>query len=409
MPDKITETTRVPMTLREHFFDDPFFSSSWNDMDNFRKQFFEESSRISERFGEDFHSSDSKTQNSKSSAVNSFDDSIFSKNWLSPQRWMIPRDSEGFFNSEKDSNLISLVDGEGKMEISLNTSGYKPEELKVQVADDSVKIEGKHEEKSQAGSVMVSKQFSKTYSLPQGAKKEEIVSNLSQDGVMVITVPKEEKIKEIKDEQPIKVEHNKSSEKKSTKNEAVRKLSDAIGRQDDFNKTEELVPFTMRDSFFDDPFFKNTRGEILSSRNDFFKTARESFDKSMANMESNMKDFTREDSNGLGVMKDTGAIKVVEDDGKLSISVDTSGYKPDELRVTAGEGMISLEGKHEEKSEAGKVMVSRQFCKSYRLPQGSRSEEVVSNLSKDGVLVVEVPKVRATAMEDTRKVPIKQQ
>jgi len=400
------------MTLREHFFDDPFFSSSWNDMDNFRKQFFEESSRISKRFGEDFQSSDSKTQNTKSSAVNSFDDSIFSKNWLSPQRWMIPRDSEGFFNSDSsgnDSNLISLVDGEGKMEISLNTSGFKPEELKVQVADGSVKIEGKHEEKSQAGSVMVSRQFSKTYSLPQGAKKEEIVSNLSQDGVMVITVPKEEKIKEIKDEQTIKVEHKKSSEQKSTKNEAVRKLSDAIGRQDDFNNSEELVPFTMRDSFFADPFFKNTRGEILSSRNDLFKTARESFDKSLANMESNMKDFTREDSNGLGGMEDAGVIKVVEDDGKLSISVDTSGYKPDELRVTAGEGMISLEGKHEEKSESGKVMVSRQFCKSYRLPQGSRSQEVVSNLSKDGVLVVEVPKVRTPAMEDTRKVPIKQQ
>jgi len=409
MPDKITETTRVPMTLREHFFEDPFFSSSWKDMESVRKQFFEESGKISKQFEDDFHSSESNMQSVNSSAMTPFEDSIFSRSWLTPQQWMMPKDSNGGFKSSligNDSNLISLVDGESKLEISLNTSGYKPEELKVQVTDGAVKIEGKHEEKTQEGTVMVSRQFSKTYSLPQGAKKEEIVSNLSQDGVMVITIPKEKKIKEIKEDQKIEVDHKNSFKTKTKTSEAARKLSDTIRRQEDFNKSDDLVPFTMRDSFFEDPFFKSTRGDILSTRNDFFRTARDNFDKSTADMESNMKGFMSADKQSIVGSKDTNIIKVKDDDDKLEISLDTSGYKPDELKVTAGQGMISIEGKHEEKSEAGKVMVSRQFSKSYGLPQGARSEEVVSNLSQDGVLIVSVPKVKLTIKEERRSVPI---
>ena len=96
------------------------------------------------------------------------------------------------------------------MEISLNTSGYKPSELIVNVADG----EGKHEEKSVEGHTMVSRQF-KRYSLIGGEKVTEVVSNLSQDGVMDITVPKEKKnkkVQEIKEAQEVKkmnVEHKK--------------------------------------------------------------------------------------------------------------------------------------------------------------------------------------------------------
>merc|ERR1712142_1460688 len=99
----------------------------------------------------------------------------------------------------KDSSLISMKNDEKKIEISLNTMGYKPSELKVNVADGELTIEGKHEEKSEAGHTMVSKQFSRRYTLPAEAKLAEVESNLSQDGVMVVTIPKEKRIKEIKE------------------------------------------------------------------------------------------------------------------------------------------------------------------------------------------------------------------
>merc|ERR1712223_329607 len=104
-----------------------------------------------------------------------------------------------------DSNLLSMKNDDTKMEISLNTSGYKPSELKVNVSDGEISIEGKHEEKSEEGHTMVSRQFSRKYTLPAEAKLTEVVSNLSQDGVMVITVPKERKMN---------VEHKTSSSKK---------------------------------------------------------------------------------------------------------------------------------------------------------------------------------------------------
>jgi len=392
------------MTLREQFFEDPFFNSSWNDMEKFRNHFFEESNKMSRRFEENFKSMGSNTQ--QSSAMTPFDDTFMSQNWLSPHKWMMPKLTENkmssFFDGD-DSNLISLKDGEDKMEISLNTSGYRPHELKVQVTDGAVRVEGKHEEKSEDGHVMVSRQFSRSYGLPSGAKKEEVVSNLSQDGVMVINVPKEKKIQEIKDDQKIAVDHSK--------------CSDSLKKQEDVKKTESLVPLTIRDPFFKDPFFHNTRGEITSMRNDFFKTARENFEKSMSSMESNMKDsMSSMNSDSMGLMnkdmttmfntKDTNLIKLVDDDQKLEISLDTAGYKPDELKVTAGQGVITVEGKHEEKSQAGQVMVARQFSRSYGLPRGARPEEVVSNLSQDGVLLISVPKAKPAIKEDKRSVPI---
>merc|ERR1719431_1362857 len=276
----MTETTRVPMTLREHFFDDPFFNSSWNEMGKFRDNFFEESNRMNKHFNESFQSRESdNSQINKTSALTPSESSSMPHNWLRPQKWMMPKITADKCSSSfegNDTNLISLKDDEDKIEISLNTSGYKPQELKVQVAEGAVKVEGKHEEKAEDGQVMVSRQFSRTYGLPTGAKKMEVVSNLSQDGVMVITVPKEKKLQEIKEDQNIGVEKRKSS--------------DSSQRTEEKRKSVGLVPLTMRDHFFDDPIIHNTRGDIASSRQDFFKNARESFEKSIASMESDMKE-----------------------------------------------------------------------------------------------------------------------
>merc|ERR1712107_191771 len=62
--------------------------------------------------------------------------------------------------------------------------------------------------------------------------------------------------------------------------------------------------------------------------------------------------------------------------------------RPDELKVTVSDGVLMVEGKHEEKAEDGSKMVSRMFSRKYSLPASTKHEEVVSNLSSDGVLVV---------------------
>merc|ERR1712123_390732 len=410
--------TRVPMTLRDHFLQDPFFNSSWSDMGKVREHFSQQSQIMSKRFEDSYSKSEtSLNENSEkgtnSSLVPSTGSSVFG-NLMMPRNWMMPKLFDEKITSlveMKDSNLISMKNDETKMEISLNTSGYKPSELTVNVADGEITIEGKHEEKSEEGHTMVSRQFTKRYTLPVGAKLTEVVSNLSQDGVMVITVPKEKKIKEVQEAKEVKnmnIEHKKSAPKSK-----------------ETQQSKSLIPMTMRDSFFDDPFFKDTWMDIESSQRNFFEKSRDRFEESMKGMESNMMSSNIFDNNKNQLLsnswalpetfskhsdsifntKDSNLIRIEDDATKLEISLDTAGYKPDELKVSAGQGMICVEGKHEEKSEAGQVMVARQFSKKYSLPASAKAEEVVSNLSQDGVLVISVPK-REAIQQENRSVPI---
>merc|ERR1712130_749968 len=51
-------------------------------------------------------------------------------------------------------------------------------------------VEGKHEERKEDSSAYVQKSFSRSYTLPKEAQPDQMVSNLSSDGVLVITTPK---------------------------------------------------------------------------------------------------------------------------------------------------------------------------------------------------------------------------
>ena len=183
---------------------------------------------------------------------------------------------------------------------------------------------------------------------------------------------------------------------------------------------------TLRDPFLEDPFFKNTLSSLESSRGDFFKKARDEFEESMKQMEQTMtgmmSDTTRQDrlpsSDWITPMakdrlldsrmnlKDNCVIKYLDDDTKLEVHLDTTDYKPGELSVEVNKGVVRVEGRHEEKSQAGQVMVSKQFSRQYGLPRGTRPEEVTSSLSREGVLIVTVPKHVVHQVAGGRAVPI---
>merc|ERR1711955_187674 len=67
--------------------------------------------------------------------------------WLTPQCWMLPG-----LNSKLPKSLDSLKtdEDENKMEVRIDTSHYRPDELKVSV-EKGVTVEGKHEEKAEDG------------------------------------------------------------------------------------------------------------------------------------------------------------------------------------------------------------------------------------------------------------------
>jgi len=429
--------TRVPMTLRDSFLQDDFFKSAWEDMETFRSKFFKNTSSSMKMI--------ENNNNVENKSVSKFDDDF--GGWMMPRKWMLPSlNDEKFFKS--DNGVINMTEDDTKMEISLNTSGYSPSELSVNVADDVLIIEGKHEEQTQEGHSMVSRQFRRQYGLSSDVKKTEVVSNLSQDGVLVVTLPKEKRFKEVTKEEKganesQKIEVEKSSQKMererkasssstaasssaSQKVERERKSSaSSTASSEKKTKSASIVPMNLRESFFDDPFFQDNWLDIKQSQKDFFSKAQEEFNKQMqcmesrmesfgSNMESSMKsafdtskafDFDKDFKMQSLNLKDEHEMKIVSDNDKLEINLDTAGYKPDELRVTAGQGIVVIEAKHEERTQAGEVMVSRHMKRSYPLPSNSKPEEVVSNLSKDGVLIVTVPKMQSIKQED-RNVPI---
>jgi len=205
--------SRVPMTMRDFFFDDPFFKSSWDNFDQVRERMFQESRDQWKKFDQDFRDMacmsnnimiDTDVQEKKSSAVEKSSEgrslerqnslAKWENGWMFPRRWMLPslksefKDMDMF--KEKDSEVIRVKNDDKKMEISLDTSQYRPDELNVSVANGAITVEGKHEEKSESGHKMVSRQFVRKYSLPAGTRPEDVVSNLSSDGVLVVTANK---------------------------------------------------------------------------------------------------------------------------------------------------------------------------------------------------------------------------
>jgi HSP20 family molecular chaperone IbpA len=201
--------TSVPVTIRDFFFEDPFFKSSWEDFDKVREAMFQESRDMWKKFDDDFRQTacmshsimdEKQKEETKSQEVDKSlqrqDSSLerWENSWMFPRRWMLPSlkselGSLDLFKG-KDSEVIRTKEDNEKMEVSLDTAQYRPDELKVRVEGDMICVEGKHEEKAEDGSRMVARQFLRKYTLPQGARPEDVTSNLASDGVLVITALK---------------------------------------------------------------------------------------------------------------------------------------------------------------------------------------------------------------------------
>ncbi|TRY61545.1 hypothetical protein TCAL_13715 [Tigriopus californicus] len=248
------ETNSVPLTLRDSFFKDDFFRSAWNDFDRVREEMTRESrefwSRVrlhqavpalddatqhgslknaqdkienksstcsssSHQLQQQHQSSRSQSEkqisNSSSTSSSSSDrknkalarpEDFFSGPSFFP-KWMMPTmgcdwDDFGFFGSpimkdldlfqHTDRQMVRMTNDDKKFELSLDTHEFQPNEIKVNVTGNALSVEAKHEEK--ADDCFLSRQFSRKYTLPEGCEAHKVQSNLSADGVLVITAPK---------------------------------------------------------------------------------------------------------------------------------------------------------------------------------------------------------------------------
>ncbi|XP_043911389.1 heat shock protein 30-like [Protopterus annectens] len=92
----------------------------------------------------------------------------------------------------------------------------------------------------------------------------------------------------------------------------------------------------------------------------------------------------------------------------FSLSLDVKRFSPEELTVKVAGRKVTVEGKHEDKSEDGETIFSyrcSQFKKEVLLPENVNSEKVTCLLSREGQLVIEAPQLSLPAVTG-RDIPI---
>lgn len=92
--------------------------------------------------------------------------------------------------SEISPELRSATTTIGKegFQASINVQQFKPDEITVKTIDNTVVIEGKHEERQDEHGY-VSRHFVRKYVLPEGYDPAQVVSTLSSDGVLTVKAP----------------------------------------------------------------------------------------------------------------------------------------------------------------------------------------------------------------------------
>jgi HSP20 family molecular chaperone IbpA len=343
------------------------------------------------------------------------------------------------FNTE-DSQVIRMKDDDEMFEVSLDTSKYRPDELSITVGDGVISVEGKHEEQSDDGRKMVSRQFSRKYSLPVGAKGDNVLSNLSSDGVLVITVNK----KDIR---------GKSVSMSNTESKTCDVATNVHASE--FMKNER-IPTNLRSNFFTDPFFKTnwdkhenvhhkikgifspaikdktekTSNAVMTNEakqeegnqgkmDKKFGKIKEKTTSAALTSEAKQEERNKENITTTKMDKKFGnyrprrwmlpalslssafdtlgsinsdIVSHKEDQHVFEWKIDTSEYEPEEVKVTVSPDCILVEGSHEETSTEGKQILSRNFIKKYSLPLGIKQEDVVSKFTPDCGLTITAKK-----------------
>jgi HSP20 family protein len=89
-------------------------------------------------------------------------------------------------------------------------------------------------------------------------------------------------------------------------------------------------------------------------------------------------------------------IDVVKREGEICLKADLPGVKPDEIKVEVEDGVLTVSGEHEEKTEEKNEHYLRRerrygsFSRSMALPEGVNAEDIQANTS-NGVLELTIP------------------
>lgn len=79
--------------------------------------------------------------------------------------------------------------GKDGFQVCLDVKHFTPDDITVKVVDDSIIIDAQHEEK-QDDHGYIFRHFQRRYPLPKGFNSEDVVSNISSDGILTVSAPR---------------------------------------------------------------------------------------------------------------------------------------------------------------------------------------------------------------------------
>lgn len=78
--------------------------------------------------------------------------------------------------------------GKDGFQVSMDVQHFAPNEISVKTVDNSIVVEGKHEER-QDDHGYISRQFTRRYELPKEFNTQDVVTTLSSDGILTVKAP----------------------------------------------------------------------------------------------------------------------------------------------------------------------------------------------------------------------------
>ncbi|KAK6754179.1 hypothetical protein RB195_013279 [Necator americanus] len=109
-----------------------------------------------------------------------FDDFDFDRAFSRPY-WH----DQSMLTGHKIGEGVDVVDNDKEYAVSVDVSQFEPEELTVNIVDNTLIIEGKHAEKSDRFG-KVERHFVRKYDLPMSVKGDEVKSELSKEGILTV-------------------------------------------------------------------------------------------------------------------------------------------------------------------------------------------------------------------------------
>jgi len=335
--------------------------------------------------------------------------------------------------SGSGSDAVQIRNEEESFNVVVDSPDFKPDELKVSTYDNVLKIEGRHVEEGslENGNKYVSRQFSRSYTLPSDCKVEEMKSSFG-GGKLTVKVPK---VKPAALEEPVnrsvpievksprssgdfttttrsrksstsKVEESKTTETSSVRHVKINQSDKDAGRDTaaaaaaaTASRSSPPPPPKIHaaSSFFNrgNSLFDRWTKPIQLFDEDFFVDSFWNSSSCGSSGDRKTDDWiaSKKMTHPVGSNSISSQVQVSDNEDRFEFIIPTDDYAPQELKVTVLDDVLKIEGKHVDESEGKKV--SKQFSRSYVLPRHVyKMDQVESCLTKTKNLVVKVPKTR---------------